>query len=289
GLGLLFVAIIADVDRIDIGDHAPTTLQPIKLLAQFSQALFLGGRGRLFLKRGDLRLQSLDLRQFRAVERNAPAEAVAHGLADIDVVRRAGRREAGAAWLESDRFLQAELDHVGQFKILEEEVQHFLAGKRELEVIFRLAPSRLGAATSAAARGLGNTVARGEFLVAGQDIFTLAIARGMAEGRFARIARRHGHGVCALHVGDLASLDVLLYCPLQLLLRPLEEAPAVADALVLRIKPTIDEIRHEPLSGAPGSARLVDPHVPIYQPAHLSFSIAASGHALDKFGMLLFR
>src|SRR5690606_30785969 len=150
-------------------------------------------------------------------------------------------------------------------------------------------PSWLGAATSAAARGLGNTVARGEFLVAGQDIFTLAIARGMAEGRFARIARRHGHGVCALHVGDLASLDVLLYCPLQLLLRPLEEAPAVADALVLRIKPTIDEIRHEPLSGAPGSARLVDPHVPIYQPAHLSFSIAASGHALDKFGMLLFR
>src|SRR5690606_32232356 len=109
------------------------------------------------------------------------------------------------------------------------------------------------------------------------------------EGRFARIARRHGHGVCALHVGDLASLDVLLYCPLQLLLRPLEEAPAVADALVLRIKPTIDEIRHEPLSGAPGSARLVDPHVPISQPAHLSLSIAASGHALNIFRMLLFR
>src|SRR5690606_7106924 len=132
------------------------------------------------------------------------------------------------------------------------------------------------------------TVARRELLVSGEHIFTLTTARRIAERRFAGIARRHGNAVRTLHVGDLTGFDVFLYCPLQLLLRPLEKAAAVADAFVLRIKPTINEIRHEPLSGAPGSARLVDPHVPIHQPAHLSFSIAASGHALDKFGMLLF-
>src|SRR5690606_12536340 len=43
-----------------------------------------------------------------------------------------------------------------------------------------------------------------------------------------------------------------------------------------------------PLSGASGLARLVDPHVPVYQSPNLPLRIPPSNHALDELAVLLF-
>ena len=65
--------------------------------------------------------------------------------------------------LNVDDLLQVELHHVGKLEILEEQVEHLLAGQHELEVVLALARRRrLRALAAVAGCGLGNAVARAE-------------------------------------------------------------------------------------------------------------------------------
>src|SRR5690606_19989841 len=129
------------------------------------------------------------------------------------------------------------------------------------EIVLGLADAGtlLASATASPSR-LRQPVARCELLVARKDVVALAGLGCGAEVRLAGVAGRHGDTVRGVDIGDLAGLDLLLDGPLQLLARPLEETPPVAEALVLRVEAAIYEIWH-PLS----SARLVHPHIPVDQ------------------------
>ena len=80
GLGLRLEALVAQIERIDIGDDALAPLELLQLDAQLGQAL---QHARVALALGLQRLQllahRLDLVVHGTLERHAPADAVAHG------------------------------------------------------------------------------------------------------------------------------------------------------------------------------------------------------------------
>ena len=80
--------------------------------------------------------------------------------------------------------------------------------------------------------------------------------------------------------------DFFIDCALDLRARAAQEALAVAEALALGIEAAVDEMGHGrfPLSRL---SRLVDPHVPFDEPAHLTRRVAARKHALDELVVLV--
>ena len=237
-----------DVDGVDITDDPPAPDEQGEPVAQFGEA----GR-RLFaqlglgFEPGNLLGEGVELNLFRPAQRKAPAEAVAHGAADIDVGRRARGGEPRAPWLEGDRFLQVQLDHVGQFEILEEQVEELFARQHEAEIVLAVAVAGLalaGTARAALAAGFRQPVAGDEFLVARQDMVAPATAGRVLEARLGRALDRNAHRMVAVDVSDLAGRDLVVDDALEFVARPPQEALAIAQALVLRIQAPIDIVRH---------------------------------------------
>lgn len=90
----------------------------------------------------------------------------------------------------------------------------------------------------------------------------------------------------------LVGFYLILDRPLQPVAGALQESLPVAEALVLRVKPAIDEIRYalNPRfgSGFASSTGLVHLHVPIDQSADLACRIATLDHPLNEFVMCCF-
>ena len=137
--------------------------------------------------------------------------------------------------LKATDFLEVELDHVGKFKILEKEVEHFLARQHEAEIVLGFA-SRLRTPCRSRHRPgpAWDAVARHELLVARQDIVRSAAAWSRAGSSARWCPSRHRHDVSGVDVGDLAGLDLVIDGSLQFLARTPQKALPVAQAFVLR-------------------------------------------------------
>ena len=121
----------------------------------------------------------------RPTQRHAPTKALAHGARAVEPGRRAVAGEAGARELRRLQVLELDLDQVRQLQIVEEQVEEFLLGQREGELVLALAVgAALAAAPAAAALRLGDLVADPVLLVARQDVVARAgvAARARSDG-----------------------------------------------------------------------------------------------------------
>ncbi|MNZ86738.1 hypothetical protein D3C78_1055730 [compost metagenome] len=174
----------------------------------------------------------------------------AQGADDVDARGVALVADAGAHRLEGVAAGQVALDQVGQLQVLEHEVEEFLLGDLEDEVVHPFAlVARLAAATPTAAAGwAGDVLAGGEFLVAGVDDGLLAAASVMQHG-FVDVAAGNADLFAVLHVGDGTAADGLFDRLLDVLTVTPQEALTVHRALVLAVQTPVDDVAHEYSSG----------------------------------------
>jgi hypothetical protein len=165
------------------------------------------------------------------------------------IVRRMLRLEGLPVTLQFDRkaLAQALFDQVGQFEVLEEHVEELFLRQRELERVLALAVgAAFPAAAALAALRPRDLVAAEIFLVAGDDVVALAGAAVVVKGRLGDPAGRDRHLLAVLDVGDLALAQGVLHRVLDLGPGAPEEPLAVAQALALRVRATVDDV-HETL------------------------------------------
>ena len=240
-LGHALEAVVLQVDGIDVGDAAAQALLVLELGAQrrdlgvVNRRLRLGGR--------QLGLELVDLGLRRAPQRDAPAEALAHGAGVVEPGGRAVHGEAGARHLGRLQVLELDLDQVGQLEIVEEQVEELFLGQREGELVLALAVvDALAAAPAAAALRLGDLVADLVLLVAGQHVVARAGVAAEREGRLAQALGADRDLLGALGLRDLARLQRVPDGLANLGLGPAQEALAVAEALGFRIETPIDDL-----------------------------------------------
>ncbi len=161
-LGHVLEAPIADVDRVDIGN--PLELGRHRLGGGTELGALL-----LVLALGDLGRNLVDHLGARTAQRYAPLQCQPHGAVDRDVRWRARDRVAGATRRLVFGLGQAALGEIGQFEIVEEDIEEFLAGEDEAERILALPFARLLGTAAALVRARQH-VAFQELLVAGQDV-----------------------------------------------------------------------------------------------------------------------
>ena len=157
----------------------------------------------------------------------------------------AGDRLPGAPGLAGLGLPQGALHHVRQLEVLEEDFEELVARQHEGEVVLGLAVGRAPpAAPAGARRRLVDAVAGAEGLVAGQHVLAQAALGRMVEGRLANPVGRHRDVAAAVDVGDAALAHRLVDGVLDVGADPPDEAAAVAEALLLRVQPAVDEVRH---------------------------------------------
>ena len=200
----------------------------------------------LGLKRFQLVLQLGELALRRAAQHQAPADAVAHGAQHIEVRRGAVARIAGAARFGGVGLLDRRLDQVGQFEVVEQQIEELAARQGEDEIVgaFAVLGAFLAGAVTAALGRFRYPVSGHEFLVARKHPFAVAAGVAMAEPRFADAARRDRNLAAVAGVDDAALVDRLVDGPLDLLAGAPQKPLAVAETFIPRIEPPIYEMEH---------------------------------------------
>src|SRR5205085_5572779 len=107
--------------------------------------------------------------------------------------------------IDVDRVLEALLDQIGEFEVLEEHVEELVARQRELERVLAAAVRAALAATLPVAAGRPRDLVTADiFLVARDDVIGAAGAPVVVEQRLGDPARRDRDLLAVLDVGDLA-------------------------------------------------------------------------------------
>src|SRR5712692_3427703 len=276
--------VVADVDRVDIGDQLAAALQHLDLRRDTDRGILIAFSRRLVT----FPLERLELGGLRPAQRDAPGHAVAHGAADAEVGRRPRHRIAGAKKIGRVGLLQRLLDQIRQLEILEEHVEELFAGEGELEgILARTVGTALRAAAATAVERPQDLVADDVFLVAWHHVLAASGAAQVAEGRLADSLGRDRHLLAAADIRNLALAQRRLDRRLQLTPGACDEALAIAEALALRVGPPVDDVHRCFLRVLPRLPGLVDPHIPFDEPAHLALRIAARHHPGEKLGVLL--
>ena len=128
-LGLRLEVAVPDIERIEIGYGL---LPPQQFLdrrverRQFRKLLTVRLVQGLELE--DPRPHFLDLPVSRPPQRQPATERVPHRALDVEIGRRPGDGLAGPPRLGRLGLMQRALDHIGQFEILEEDLQELVAG-----------------------------------------------------------------------------------------------------------------------------------------------------------------
>ena len=190
GLRHALEAVVAHVDRIDIGDA------PRAPLRRFEIELAPAPRPRRRRRRARLAPAARS-------PRSRPGRGRCSEMRRARLLRMVRRRLrlagvpsteiAGARQLRRLALLEPGLDQIGQLEILEEEIEELLLREHELEGVLLaiVVGARLAAAAAAAARLRPlDLVAGDEFLVAGNDVVALAAAARRAEHRLGDAAGR---------------------------------------------------------------------------------------------------
>ncbi len=139
-------------------------------------------------------------------------------------------------------------DQVGQFEVLEHELQEFFLGNLEDEVVHALAGVAglaAAAATASAALRPGDVFTGGELLVAWVHDGLFAPAT-MVQHRFVDIAPRNADLLAMFHVHDGTAAYRLFDGLLDMFAVPPQEALAVDRALVLAVQASIYNVAHGP-------------------------------------------
>src|SRR5690606_22259618 len=233
---------------------------------------------------------------------DTPRVGRTQGAHDVDPRWIAFVADAGAYRLEGVAAGEVTLDQVRQFQILEHEIEEFLLGDLEDEVIhaFASVAGLPGTTTSAASLWAGDTLAGDELLVAGVND-GLPPAAAVVKHRLVDIASGNADLLAMLHIGDGAASDGFLHRLLDMPTIALQEPLTVHRALVLAVQAAVDHIAHSP-SGAAGSwkrdirsmrllsnirlpasscslLRFTYPQIPFREQANLFLRVAAFDHA----------
>jgi len=141
----------------------------------------------------------------RPPQGHAPPEALAHGARAVEAGRRAVATEPCPDGPRRLEVLELDLDQVRQLQVVEEEIEKFVLGQREGEIVLALAVrAALAAAAASAALGLGDLVADLVLLIARQDVVAQARVAAKPEGGLAQALRADGDLLRALRFRDLA-------------------------------------------------------------------------------------
>ena len=191
----------------------------------------------------DLLLQRDDLVGLGPRQGDAARQAVAHGARQRQVGRRARDRIAGPGHALDRGGGEAPLDQVGQFEVVEEEVEIFLLCQNEAEFVLARPVRRALGARPAAARGVTRDgVTFEELLVARQQAFALPAGRGAPEARLAHPVERDPDLAALVEVLDAPLLAALAHGLLDERLGAAEEALAVRQALSSGIEASVDDM-----------------------------------------------
>ncbi len=263
GLRLFDEIVVPKVHVVEIGDRHGLGAQRGDLVFEFRDTL---GRGhsckmqrtrgvrvcvsRIFsTKLGKLGFKLVDALQLRRLQCDAPGHT-SHGRAlDVDVRRVAAGRVAHATVDEGDRIAFGLLDQVGEFQIVEDDVQILFVGEDELEFVFSIAVAFTTPAATTALRFLRrllDDVADDVFRVAGQDVIVFAGARIVPERGFVDAVARDGDIDLALVVDRLRRESFLGRLSDGFLCAINEPLP-IGEAFLLRVLSTVDDdetVRH---------------------------------------------
>src|SRR5690606_12851218 len=189
----------------------------------------------------DPRLAQLEAAAAR--QGDAPGLGRAQGADDIDAGRVALVADPGAHGLEGVGAGDVAFDQVGQFQVLEHEIEEFLLGDLKDEVIQPLAlVAGTTAGTACAATGrAGDAFSGDELLVAGVH-GGLAPTLTMVENRFVDVAAWNADLLAVFHVGYGASANRFLHRFFDMAAVAAQKALAVHRALVLAIQSAVDHI-----------------------------------------------
>jgi hypothetical protein len=130
--------LIAQVEGVDERQRGDARLQPIDLLAQGHHAGIGLGNARLRQFREFL-LQGADAAAIGRTQRGAPGDRAFERAHDIDIARGALGAVAGAHGLELGGAHQLIAHQIGQFQVVEQQVEKLLPRQLEDEVVLALA------------------------------------------------------------------------------------------------------------------------------------------------------
>ena len=212
--------------------------------------------------RCDLRLQGLDLghqlgaarlvaaiRQFRLEgrqhlrprppQRDAPRQGAAYRSAHRNIGGRAGCRVTRPANALAFDLGQLSLGEIGQFQIVQEQVDELVAAENEAERIFAVALARAPALAAARVRPRQH-VAFDELLVSGQH--HVARAALAAKARLVHAIDRDADLAAFQDILDVPVLRRFLHRPLNQRLGPTQKALAILQTLATRIQAPVDDV-----------------------------------------------
>jgi hypothetical protein len=136
------------------------------------------------------------------------------------------------------------LGEVGQFEIIEEQVDKFVTAEHEAERILAVAFARIGRSAAALAPRTRQPVAFDELLVAGKH--HVAGAAFAVKARFIHSIERNADLAALQDILDVAVLGGLLHGALNQCLGTAQETLAVLQALAAWVQTPIDDVHGHP-------------------------------------------
>ncbi|MNE09758.1 hypothetical protein D3C80_1024450 [compost metagenome] len=248
GVGLLDQQVVLQVEGVEKWHTIDTCAQTFDFCFYFLNITEVIGFFQL--QAGEFFLGQAQFSTAAARQGDAPGMGRPQGANDVDARRVAFVADAGTHSLERVAAAEVAFDQVGQFQVLEHELEEFFLGDLEDEFVHALAGiaglARASAAT--ASRWPGDVLAGSEFLVAGVDDCLLATT-AMVQHRLIDIAAGNADLLAVFHVSDGAAtycffnsfFDVVTVTP--------QESLAVHRALVLAIETSVDHVAHKEPSG----------------------------------------
>ncbi len=241
-LGVWREAAIAEIHGIDPGHQRQPPPHRRGFVAQQQQPFGILAAG---LQRGDFRLQFLEPRRLRPLQPDAPRHRPPHGARQIQRRRRAVHGKPAAHRRRHVGIDDLAFHQVGQFQVLEEQFQEFVARQHEPEcVLAAAAPGALaGAAALAAATGRPRQLVAGrEPGVAGQHDRARAVGEHGVERRLVQHVGGNFHRLVLADRADAAALHRVACGLLQHGAGALQQAPPVRHALAAGVGSAIDDV-----------------------------------------------
>jgi hypothetical protein len=136
----------------------------------------------------------------------------------------------------------APLGEVGEFKVVKEKVEEFVAGQSEAEIVLTLPIVATGRAAAPAAGGSVDRVAFDEALVAGQDMIMHPAFPRASEAGLANTIGWDRDFPSPLEIGDVPISCGLAHGPLNLRLGAAKEALAVRQTLAPWVEAPVDDV-----------------------------------------------
>src|SRR5205823_14221046 len=172
-------------------------------------------------------------------QRDAPRQGATYRSAHRNIGRRAGRRVTGPTNALAFDLGQLSLGEIGQFQVVQEQVDKFVAAENEAKRIFAVALARAPTLAAARVRPRKN-IALDELLVSGHH--HVARAAFAAKARLVHAIDRYTDLATFQDILDVPVLRRFLHRSLNQRLAPTQKALAILQTLATRIQAPVDEV-----------------------------------------------